>query len=161
MSPPEPDPARRPLAPLSPAALTGFGVVGLIAGWLVRGVCERVGWVAPTVTWLQVATPFFAAAVLAAVARSTWRALQRPDQPLDFERADFQQAVSRLVLARASALIAALIAGGYAGYAVSWLWVDVELADQRALRAGLAAVGGIVMLASALFLQRSCRAPAE
>ncbi len=50
------------------------------------------------------------------------------------ERLEPHQAVNRLVLARACALVGALVAGGYLGYALSWLGVDAELARQRAWR---------------------------
>ena len=41
-------------------------------------------------------------------------------------------AVNRLVLAKSCALAGALVAGGYLGYALSWLGLtDAELAQQR------------------------------
>ena len=40
------------------------------------------------------------------------------------------------MLARACALVGALAAGGYAGYAVTWLGDASELADERLLRCG-------------------------
>ena len=52
------------------------------------------------------------------------------------ERLEPHQAVNRLVLARACALVGALVAGGYVGYALSWVGVDAELAGQRVLALG-------------------------
>ena len=46
------------------------------------------------------------------------------------------QAVNRLVLAKACALAGALVAGGYLGYALSWVGLtDAELAQQRMVHA--------------------------
>lgn len=138
--------------PLPPGVIAGFLVVGLVVGYVVRRVLESWGQVPPGIAWIQVVMPFFAALVLAVVGRDTWRAVRSRVAPLDFQRA-----VNRLVLARASALVAALVTGGYAGYAISWLWVDADFARLLVLKAGLAALGSVGMLAAALFLQRACR----
>ena len=63
------------------------------------------------------------------------------------ERLEPHRAVNRLVLARACALVGALVAAGYVGYAVTWLGDASELADQRVLRAAVAAVGAGVVIA--------------
>jgi hypothetical protein len=73
------------------------------------------------------------------------------------ERLEPHRMVNRLVLARACALVGALVAGGYAGYAVSWLGVDAELAAQRAWRSAAAAAGGVAMVITSLLLERACR----
>ena len=65
--------------------------------------------------------------------------------------------MNRLVLARASALVGALLAGGYAGYAVSWLGVDAALADQRIWRSLVAAAAGVGIVVTAVLLERACR----
>lgn len=151
--PSEPRPSVRPI---SAAALTGFGVAGLIGGWALRRIGDYADWQTPLVSWSQVVAPYVAAIALAIVARVTWNQLQRRAGRLDPHRA-----VNRLVLARACALVGALVAGGYLGYAVSWLWVQGEYAGTMALRAGLAGLGGIVMTISALALQRACRVRIE
>ena len=48
------------------------------------------------------------------------------------------------MLARACALVGALVAGGYLGYALSWVGVSAELADQRVVRSLVAALAGVV-----------------
>ena len=53
--------------------------------------------------------------------------------------------------------VGALVAGGYVGYAVSWLGVDAELADQRAWRSLVAAIAGVAITIAALLLERACR----
>jgi high-affinity Fe2+/Pb2+ permease len=53
--------------------------------------------------------------------------------------------------------VGGLVAGGYFGYAVSWLGVRAELADERLLRSALAGVAGVAIVVGALLLERACR----
>lgn len=153
---PGPDEDPRRLRPLSTAALTAAAVVGLVGGWLLHPLSERIWATAPTVQWLPVLMLYFVAAILAGTAWATWRAVQ-----VRRERVEPQRMVNRLVLARACALVGALMAGGYAGYAVSWLGVEAELAGQRLVRSLLAALAGVLIAASAVALERACRTPPE
>ncbi len=91
---------------------------------------------APIVSWLQPLALFLVVAILGVTAHATWRTVQ-----VRRERLLPHQAVNRLVLARACAFVGALAAGGYLGYALSWLGVDAELADQRLVRSLVAAAG--------------------
>lgn len=137
---------------MGPAPLTVAAVVGLIGGWLFHPLADRVLGTAPIVSWAQPLALVLVAAILAATAWVTWRAVH-----VRRERLDPDHAVNRLVLARACALVGALAAGGYAGYAVSWLGVDAELASQRVLRSAVAALGGVAIAMTALLLERACR----
>lgn len=138
--------------PTSPAALAVFAVVGLVSGWLLRRLAEAADMRAPVVTWLQVAVVAFVAAVVAGTAYVTWRQLQVRRTWLEPHRA-----VNRLVMAKSCALVGALVAGGYGGYAVAWLGLEAELAGQRIGRSLLAAAAGIAMTCAALWLERACR----
>lgn len=149
-------PADGHLHPTSPAALAGFAVVGLVGGWLLRPLTERNGGTAPVVTWLQVVVLFFVAGVIAITALTTWRALQVRREWIEPHRA-----VNRLLMAKSCALVGALVAGGYAGYAVSWLGLEAELAGQRILRSLLAGLAGLLTTIGALVLERACRARFE
>lgn len=140
------------LRPTSPAVLAPWAAVGLVGGWLVRPLSERVQGTAPVVTWLQPLALFFVAAILGATAWLTWRTLHVRQDYLEPQRA-----VNRLVLARSCALVGALVAGGYFGYAVSWLGVDTELADQRVWRSAASGIGGVTIVATAVLLERACR----
>lgn len=140
------------LRPTPPGLLLSWGVVGLVGGWLVRPLAERVLGAAPIVTWSQVGALFVVAAVLGVAAWYTWRALQ-----VDGARLPSYQAVNRLVLARASAYVGALAAGAYLGYAVAWLGLQTQLAEQRLVRSLLAALGGLVVVGAGLLLERACR----
>jgi apolipoprotein N-acyltransferase len=149
----EPPPSNGRLRSTSPGVVTGFTLVGLVLGWLLHPVSVAVNGSAPTVGWLPVLALLFVAAVVGAVAWSTHRQLHRRRERLEPHRA-----VNRLVLAKSCALAGALIAGGYLGYALSWLgYTDAELARQRAVHALVGGVSGALLVVASLLLERACR----
>jgi lysylphosphatidylglycerol synthetase-like protein (DUF2156 family) len=147
--PPEPEGTLRPL---SNAVVTVWAVAGLVLGWLWHPVAERLTGTAPVISWAQPAALWLVAVVIAITWWQTYRAVQ-----VRRERLEPHQAVNRLVLARAGALVGALVAGGYAGYAVSWVGDPAELAGQRILRCVVAVVAGVLIVVGALLLERACR----
>ena len=136
--PPGEEPSEDGMRPTSGVALVGWAGAGLVGGWLLHPLAERMQGTAPIVTWTQALALFLMAAVLGAVAVRTWREVHVRHEWLEPHRA-----VNRLVLARACAVVGALVAGGYLGYAISWLGVDAELAGQRAWRSLTAGAGGV------------------
>lgn len=78
----------------------------------------------------------------------------RPVDPLLAARA--------VVLAKSAALGGALVGGLYAGY-TAYLVIDLANAARRglALRSGLCVVGGVLLVAVGLLLERVCRIPPE
>lgn len=140
------------LRPTSAALLALWAGAGLVGGWLLRPVAGALGGTAPLVAWSQPLALVLVASVLGGTARLTWRTLQ-----VRHERIEPHRAVNRLVLARASALVGALVAGGYGGYAVSWLGIGAELAGERVWRSLAAAAAGVAVVATALLLERACR----
>jgi hypothetical protein len=131
----------------------GWALAGLVLGWLVHPVSVRLSGTAPTVSWLPVLALLFVAAVVGSVAWSTYRLLHRRH-----ERLQPHHAVNRLVLAKSCALAGALVAGGYFGYALSWLGLtEAALARQRVVHALLAGVAGILLVVGSLLLERACR----
>lgn len=152
--PGEPGPGR--LRPTSAASLTAWALIGLVLGWAVRPVAERVNGTAPLVSWAQPVTLALAAVVVGTTAWHTYRSVQ-----LRRERLAAHATVNRLALGRAAAYVGALLAGGYAGYALSWLGLDAELAGQRILRACLTAIAGALVVATGLLLERACRVPVD
>ncbi len=150
------EPSGGHLRPTSAGALTAWIVVGLIGGWLLHPITERWRGSAPVITWSQPLALFLGAAIVGAAAWSTWRTVH-----VHRRRLETHQAVNRLVLARACAYVGALVAGGYAGYAVSWLGVDAELAAQRGWRSLAAAAAGVAITIAALLLERACRVRSE
>ncbi len=148
--PPEPPPSGR-VRTTAPGALLATGLVALVLGWAVRPTALALDLSAPRVSWVQVGVLYLVAGILVLMARATQRAVAGR-QPL---RA--HEAVNRLVLAKACALAGAAVAGGYLGFAFSWVGIDAELAGERMLRAVIAAVGGLLVVAAALLLERACR----
>ncbi len=136
-----------------PGAVIGFALAGLVLGWLVRPGSVRLSGSAPTVSWLPVVALAFVAVVVAAVAWSTYRTLHRRRQ-----RLEPQHAVNRLVLAKACALVGSFFAGGYVGYALSWVGLtDAALARERVLHSLLAAAAAALLVVGSLLLERACR----
>ncbi len=139
------------LRPTGPATVGVTVMIGLVMGWLLHPVTDRLG-TPPVVSWLQPLTLAFVAAVLLAAAYATHRALH-----VRRDRLEPHQAVNRLVLARSCVVVGGLVAGGYFGYAVSWLGLRAELADERILRSSLAGLAGVAIVIGALLLERACR----
>ncbi|GAA3815803.1 DUF3180 domain-containing protein [Nocardioides panacisoli] len=159
--PPEVEEPRRPddsgeppgnLRPTAVPVLLGWAVAGLVAGWALHSLCERAGTVPPLVSWAQPVALWLMAAILAYTAWATWRSVQ-----VRRERLLPHQAVNRFVLARACAMVAALVAGGYLGYALSWIDDPAEMAGDRLVRSLVAAAGAVVAAVAALVLERACR----
>ncbi len=144
------------LRPTSPVTLAWLTLAGLVLGWLLRPVAERVQGTAPEVAWAQPLSLLLVAAILFAAAHATWRSVH-----VRRERLEPHRAVNRLVLARACALVGSLVAGGYLGYALVWLGSEAELADERVVRSGVAFVGGVATVVAALLLERACRVRAD
>lgn len=147
---PEPDPAGR-LGTTRPTTVLGLFLAGLVLGSVVRPLALTLDRTAPRVGWLPGLALLFVGAVLLLVAHATRRS-RRQGPPLEPH-----QAVNRLVLAKACALAGALVAGGYAGYALAWLGAGAELAGERVLHSGLAAVGAAVTVTGSMLLERACR----
>lgn len=136
-----------------PGTLVGLALLGLVTGWLARTVAIALDGTAPAIGWVPVLALLFVAAVVGAVAWSTHRTLHRRH-----ERLPPQQAVNRLVLGKACALVGALVAGAYLGYALSWLGLtESELARQRVARSLAGGGSGIALVVASLLLERACR----
>ncbi|HSV40797.1 MAG TPA: DUF3180 domain-containing protein [Nocardioidaceae bacterium] len=147
----EPQP-RGTLQTTGPGLLAGIFLAGIVLGRLVRPVSIELDGTAPRVGWLAVLALFLVAAILAYVAWSTYRTLHR-----EHELLEPSHAVNRLVLAKSCAIVGALLAGGYFGYALSWLGEASELAGERMSRSLLAGVASVLIVAGSLALERACR----
>lgn len=141
------------LTPIGPGPLVALAVVGAVTGWLFRDVADALGSASP-VSWLQVAALAFLAAALGVVARQTRRMVRSTEVTLDPERM-----VNRLVLARAATVVGALLAGGYTGYALTWLDAHPDLVWPRVGVALAAAVAGVTVLLAGKWLEWACRVP--
>ena len=89
------------------AAITAWAVVGLVGGWLPHPIAVRLTGSGPLVTWAQPLALVLVAAILALRRTSPGARSTRHERLLEP-----QQAVNRLVLALACALVGALLAGG-------------------------------------------------
>lgn len=136
-----------------PGPLVGLGLTGLVVGWLLRPISLGMNRAAPTVGWLPVLALFFVALILGSVAWSTYRSVQRRNEHIEPHRA-----VNRLVLAKSCALAGALFAGGYLGYALSWVGIaEADLAKERMTRSLLAGLASVLIVVGSLMLERACR----
>lgn len=157
---PEQDPEERePPEPRGHIRTTGtgplvlFGLTGLVLGWLIRPVSIWMDSPAPTVGWPPVLALFFVALIVGSVAWSTYNAFHRRN-----ERIEPHRAVNRLVLAKSCALAGAMVAGGYFGYALSWVGVaNADLAEERMIQSVLAGIAGLLVVVGSLLLERACR----
>jgi hypothetical protein len=149
----EPQPGR--VRPTSAGVLAGAVAVGLVCGWFGGALLESSQGVAPTVPWTSVGVLVFAAAVLGATAWSTWRTIHRRRHWIAPHKA-----VNRLVLAKASALVGALMAGVYAGFGARFLDdLSAPLPQERVIRSGLVVLAAVLVVVTALLLERACRVP--
>ncbi len=160
MSGPEPDEEREQpqgtVRVTGPGPLLGLGLVGLVLGWSLRPLSIRLGYAEPDVPWGSILLLFIVAAIVGLTARLT-RAVVRRDR----SALQHHQAVNRLALGKACALVGALLTGGYLGYAMAQLGVGDPAATLRLWRSGLAAVGAVLICAAALLLELACRVPRD
>lgn len=137
-----------------PGPLVVLGLVGLVIGWGSRWVAINSGSPSPRVGWLVVGVVWFIAAVTFGIAHLTRRAVRSGRPGLTA-----QQGLSRLVLGKSVARLAALGFGIFLGIAISRLGVASDSAAEvitRALLAALGAAGGVV---AGLMLEHACRVP--
>ncbi|WP_062210493.1 DUF3180 domain-containing protein [Streptomyces sp. NBRC 109706] len=142
-------------------------LVGLFAAafglaWAAAGLWESWDNTLPAVPLFAPVILALIAAVLLATAlslRSRLRA-QRERRP-DARPVDRLSAARAVVLGQASALVSAVVAGGYGGFGLFLLLERMDVPNRRdqALYAGLAVLAGIAVVAVALYLERVCRLP--
>jgi hypothetical protein len=153
----DPDDDRSPepegtLRPLSATVVAAWAAIGVLLGVVWKPLAEKLNDTAPVVSWAQPAALWLIAVVMAITWWQTHRVVQVRRARLEPHRA-----VNRLVLARAGALVGALVAGAYAGYAISWIGDPAELAGQRIVRSLVSVAAGVVIVVAALLLERACR----
>lgn len=150
-----PNPPR--LRRVSALSLAITAAIGLVGGRAVRPLLEQTDRVAPTVPWTASIALLFLAAILGWLAYATYQAVHKRREHIESDRA-----VRQLVLAKASALVGALVAGGYAGFALSFAdSMDTDLGHERVVHSGLTALAGIVVVVAALLLERACEVPKD
>jgi ABC-type Fe3+-siderophore transport system permease subunit len=136
-------------------ALVVAALFGGLAGWLLAVTTSAMDVVPPSIPWSAPVGLFVVGALVGALAWSTHQQIQVRRQ-----RMEPQRAVAFLVLGKASALGGALVAGGYLGYALSFVGrFEAEGPRERVVRSLVAMVGGLALGAAGLLLERACRVP--
>lgn len=150
--PPEGGPPQGSVHPTGPGPLTVFGGIGLIVGWAIRPLTLNFGGAEPTVGWLPIGLIAFVAAAVAWAAYTTARGRR------DGVRLEPHRAVNRLVMGKTCALVGALLAGGYFGFALNHLGgLGGSDGTTTLWHAALAGVAGLALMGAALWLELACR----
>lgn len=143
--------------------LVGLFVVAGVLGWAGSRLWNAFG----TLPSVPVAAPIvltLIAVVLLATALSLRARLraQRERRP-GAKGVDPLQAARAVVFGQASALVAALVAGLYAGVGVFLATTDFGIPVRRSQAgyAGLSVLAGVAVVAAAMFLERVCRLPED
>jgi uncharacterized membrane protein YdcZ (DUF606 family) len=143
---------------LTPArALAVAALFGAIGGWVVVITANALDLSPPRVPWTTPIAVILVAALVGALAYSTYQRLH-----VRRERMEPQRAVAFLVLGKASALAGAVVAGGYLAYALMFVTrMDAATPRERVIRSLVAMVTGIVLSIAGLLLERACRVPRD
>lgn len=146
-----------PIRRTSALTLTIMGGAGLVIGRAVRPLVESSGGIAPTVGWGPTWSLAFGAVIVAGIAWSTFQSLHRRD-----ERMTSDHGIKLLSLAKASAMVGILVAGGYAGYAIAFLDAyETPLGHDRVVHSFSAAAAAGALMVAALLLERACQLPGD
>jgi ABC-type Fe3+-siderophore transport system permease subunit len=138
-------------------ALVVAALFGGLAGWLLAVTTQALNVVPPSIPWSAPVGLLVVAALIGAIAWSTHQQIQVRRQRMEPSRA-----VAFLVLGKASALGGALVAGGYLGYALSFVSrFDADGPRERVIRSLVAVVGGIALGVAGLLLERACKVPVD
>ena len=147
----------RPVRRTSALNVAVWVAIGLVVGLLVRPIAVRLDASPPRVGFGAAATLFVVAVVVGALAWSTWQSLHKKH-----ERMTSDHAAKMLALSRSCAIVGALFAGGYGGFALAFINdLDTPLGHERAVNGGVAALAGLLLLVAALLLERACRLPED
>ena len=152
-----PPPERPSVEPTRIRSLLALFIVGGVLGFAFARITTTMNGSAPIVAWSSVVVLLAAAAIVLIIANSTYRALHRERRLVDVHRA-----FRYLLLAKASSLVGAIVAGGYLGFALDFVnQLDVNLPEQRVIRSVCAAIAAVVLLVGGLLLERACRIPRD
>lgn len=109
----------------------------------------------PVVPWSGPLALIFVAFVVGAMAWTTWRRVQVQKNGMEPERG-----IRYLALGKASALGGVAVAAGYLALVVLSLEnLSATGPQQRVIRGSVAILGGLLLAAAGLWLERACRVP--
>lgn len=150
-------PEQGTVGPTRVRALFALFLVGGVLGYAFARITITLNGVAPQVQWTSVVVLLAAGTIVLVLANSTYRTLHR-----DRRRMDAHRAVRFLLLAKASALVGAIVAGGYLGFAFNFVdQLDVRLPQERVIRSVSAAIAAVILTVGGLLLERACRVPRD
>lgn len=155
-TPPDPDDEHR----LGPTRLRDMLAVAVVAGALMFVLARYHYGKFPTLPWIAGVMLYVLAVLLVVIAflvRARVSAGKVGPGPGQLHPINVARSVA---LAKASALLGAIAAGGWAGLLIFLLGnrrLDVAVSDTPA--AVIGAIGGILLVAAALWLEHCCRAP--
>lgn len=142
-----------------PTTLVLAGVAGLVLGFGIASLLDRLGYGLPRVSWVGIGLLLFLAALLVVATRRVrgWVSGDNPLGPGD------ALTMGRFVaLAKAGSMFGSVMVGGYLGLAAVGLdRVGTEYGRDHALWAVGGAVAAGAVVAAALVLERSCRLPGD
>lgn len=131
-----------------------IGGIGVIIGLLILGITSRDG-VAPLVPWTGPITVLVLGLVVGALAYGLHQRLQ-----VHRIRIEPRLAVAWLAVGKAAALVGALLAGGYLGFALRFVPdLTIEAPRERVIRSGVAVASGIGTVIAGLRVERACEVP--
>ncbi len=150
-------PERGTVGPTRVRSLLALFLVGGVLGYAFVRISITVHGYAPQIQWSSAIGLLVAASIVLVLANSTYRTLHRERRRMDAHRA-----VRFLLLAKASALVGAIVAGAYLGFAVNFVnQLDVHLPQERVIRSVCASLAAIVLSVAGLLLERACRIPKD
>lgn len=150
-------PDRGTVGPTSIRSLLALFLLGGVLGYSFARISIAVNGVAPQIQWTSAIVLLAAAAIVLVLANSTYRTLHRERRRMDGPRA-----VRFLLLAKASAHVGAIVAGGYLGFAAQFIdQLNIPLPETRVVRSVGAAVCAVVLALAGLLLERACRIPKD
>lgn len=133
----------------------GLTVLGVALGWTAYRVLLSAGSLAPSVPWTLPGGLLFLAALLFGCAWFMYDRVHRKPG-----RVEPLVAVWLLLLGKASALVGALIGGGYAGVALALAGrIGGSFGDAEVIRGFVTTGVGVLVVVGALLLERACKIP--
>lgn len=135
--------------------VVGLTVLGVALGWTAYRLFLAAGSLVPSVPWTLPGGLLFLAALLFGCAWFMYDRVHRKPG-----RVEPLVAVRLLLLGKASALVGALIGGGYAGVAIALAGrIGGSFGDAQVIRGFVTAGVGILVVVGALLLERACKIP--
>lgn len=134
--------------------LVAAGIGALLT--LVMLIIAQLLWaMPPLLPWTGPLVLLFVAAIIGALALTTWRRVQ-----VRREQIEPQRGITLLALGKASALGGAALFAGYLVFvAFSATNLDAVGPQQRVVRGLVSAASGVLIAAAGLWLERACRVP--